>query len=71
MLRSGKDVTMFQRGSTYVVSTSKGSSVFFGKTYCEGGPPVDVADRLIASFPRHMSLPLNQRMVKYVAGLDK
>jgi hypothetical protein len=66
-----KDVTMFQRGSTYIMSTAKGWPVLFGNTYWEGGPPVDIADRLTASFPHHMSVPVNQRAAGYVAGLDK
>ena len=53
------------------MSTSKGWPVLFGSTYVEGGPPVDIADRLVASFPHHMSVPVNQRAVKYLADLDK
>ena len=62
---------MFQRGSTYIMSTAKGWPVLFGDTYWEGGPPVDIADRLTASFPHHMSVPVNQRAAKYIAELDK
>ena len=66
-----KDVTMFQRGSTYIMSTAKGWPFLFGNTYWEGGPPVDITDRLAASFPLYMSVPVNQRRAKYVAELDK
>ena len=66
-----KDVTMFQRGSTYIMSTAKGWPVLFGDTYWEGGPPADIADRLTASFPHHMSVPVNQRAARYIAELDK
>lgn len=40
-------------------------------TYEEGGPPVDIADRLSASFPYHMSTEYSQRKVKEVAELDR
>jgi hypothetical protein len=62
---------MFQRGSTYVMSTAKAWPVLFGETYWEGGPPVDVTDRLVASFPLHMALPIHQRVTRYIAELDK
>ena len=53
------------------MSTAKGWPVLFGDTYWEGGLPVDIADRLTASFPHHMSVPVNQRAAKYIAELDK
>ena len=83
------DVTMFQRSSTYIMSTEKGwptlfqsSSVWSPKhcctyihkplaTYWEGGPPVDVADRINASWPHHNAVGLHQRMAGHVAHLDK
>lgn len=39
--------------------------------YSEIAPPVEIADRLSASFPHHMSIELNQRRVKILAKLDK
>ena len=62
---------MFQRGSTYVMSVTNAWPVVYGRTYYEGGPPVDIADRLAASFPIHMAIPLHQRAAKYLAELDK
>ncbi|KAF8149353.1 FAD/NAD(P)-binding domain-containing protein [Crassisporium funariophilum] len=67
----GVDVTMFQRGSTYVMSTSNGWEVIMGGIYSEGAPPVDFADRLSASFPHHMAVGVNQRQTAYIAQLDK
>ncbi|CAA7260826.1 unnamed protein product [Cyclocybe aegerita] len=67
----GVDVTMFQRGSTYIMSTDKGWPVIFKSLYWEDGPPVDIADRITASFPHHMATGLSQRRTHYVAQLDK
>ncbi|PFH45534.1 hypothetical protein AMATHDRAFT_71621 [Amanita thiersii Skay4041] len=67
----GIDVTMFQRGSTYVMSTKNGWDVLFRGLYCEGGPPADIADRVNASYPHLMSMEIAQRNVKEIAKLDK
>ncbi|TFK44042.1 hypothetical protein BDQ12DRAFT_730165 [Crucibulum laeve] len=67
----GIDVTMFQRGSTYIMSTENGWKVLMEGVYSENAPPVEVADRLNASFPHHMAVPINQRSVKRLAELDK
>ncbi|KAJ3492576.1 hypothetical protein NLJ89_g11205 [Agrocybe chaxingu] len=67
----GVDVTMFQRGSTYVMSTKNGWDVLFKGLYSEDGPPVDLADRIVASFPHHMGVGLNQRGTRHIADLDK
>ncbi|PFH47509.1 hypothetical protein AMATHDRAFT_151910 [Amanita thiersii Skay4041] len=67
----GVDVTMFQRGSTYIMSTKNGWDVLFRGLYCEGGPPVDIADRVAASYPRLMSMEMAQRNVQKIAKLDK
>ncbi|EAU90811.1 monooxygenase [Coprinopsis cinerea okayama7 len=68
---NGVDVTMFQRSSTYIMSVDAGWKGLFEGVYDENSPPVDVADRLTASFPHWASIPLNQDKVKYVAELDK
>ncbi|CAA7270299.1 unnamed protein product [Cyclocybe aegerita] len=67
----GVDVTMFQRGSTYVMSTKNGWDILFKGLYSEDGPPVDLADRIVASFPHHMGVGLNQRSARHIANLDK
>ncbi|KAH9484751.1 Indole-3-pyruvate monooxygenase YUCCA1 [Psilocybe cubensis] len=67
----GVDVTMFQRGSTYIMSTKNGWEVIMKGGYWEGGPPADIVDRVNASFPHHMSTVLNQRQTKRIAELDK
>ncbi|PPQ97225.1 hypothetical protein CVT26_000750 [Gymnopilus dilepis] len=70
--RHGVDVTMFQRGSTYIMSVEKGWEVIMKSVgYWEGGPPVEIADRLNASYPNHMLVPLKQVETRYVAELDK
>ncbi|KAJ7347250.1 hypothetical protein DFH08DRAFT_867664 [Mycena albidolilacea] len=67
----GVDITMYQRSSTYVLTTKNGWNRIMKPVYWEGGPPVDVADRLTASFPHLMAVPLNQRQVRVIAEDDK
>ncbi|KAF9459685.1 hypothetical protein BDZ94DRAFT_1380914 [Collybia nuda] len=67
----GIDVTMYQRSSTYIMTTKSGWKVLFEGVYSEGGPPSDVADRLNASFPNFMSIGVAQRTTKIIAELDK
>ncbi|KIM53187.1 hypothetical protein SCLCIDRAFT_1158567 [Scleroderma citrinum Foug A] len=62
----GIDVTMVQRGPTYVMSM-KGLERIIG----EDGPPVDLADRISASFPNHFLRLLHQRVTKDIADIDK
>ncbi|KAF8661622.1 hypothetical protein AX16_001296, partial [Volvariella volvacea WC 439] len=69
--RHGVDVTMFQRGSTYIMSVKNGWDVLFGGVYSEGAPPTDIADRLGASFPNYMGIGLAQRSTQRIADLDK
>ncbi|KAJ3875081.1 hypothetical protein F5051DRAFT_415018 [Lentinula edodes] len=51
LARAGNDVTMFQRSSTFVMNLDKGWKFIGGALYSEGGPPVDIADRLSQSLP--------------------
>jgi cation diffusion facilitator CzcD-associated flavoprotein CzcO len=67
----GVDVTMHQRGSTYIMSIKNGWKVLMGGVYDETGPPSDVADRLNASFGNMMRVPLYQAQTKQIADLDK
>ncbi|KAF8651407.1 hypothetical protein AX16_004800 [Volvariella volvacea WC 439] len=69
--RHGVDVTMLQRGPTYIMSMKNGWDVLFRGIYSEGSPPTDIADRLSASLPYFMSIGLAQRRVKKIAELDK
>ncbi|KAJ3967698.1 hypothetical protein EV361DRAFT_929427 [Lentinula raphanica] len=48
---NGVDVTMYQRSSTYIMSTKAGWDVLFANLYAEGALPTDLADRVNASFP--------------------
>ncbi|KAM6504081.1 hypothetical protein JOM56_001024 [Amanita muscaria] len=48
---NGIDVTMFQRSSTYIMSVKNGFDVLFEGLYGEEGmPPVDIADKINASY---------------------
>ncbi|KAI0055331.1 FAD/NAD-binding domain-containing protein [Artomyces pyxidatus] len=65
------DVTLFQRSSTYVMSTKNGLSTILGSAYYEGGPPTDLADRITGSYPVYLTKLLHQRIVPYIAEQDK
>ncbi|KAF9522147.1 hypothetical protein CPB83DRAFT_823118 [Crepidotus variabilis] len=67
----GIDVTMFQRSSTYVLSTKRGVPMLIGPLYNENGPPTHIADRLSASFPITLLSGIHHRVVKLVAEVDK
>lgn len=67
----GIDVTMFQRSSTYIMSTRNGFKVIMNGTYEENGLPIEIADTIVASFPNLMMIQIGQRQVKDIAELDK
>ncbi|PPQ75988.1 hypothetical protein CVT24_006553 [Panaeolus cyanescens] len=74
----GIDVTLFQRGSTstYIMSIHNGYDVlfrglFFEPTPTSTPPPIDLSDRIMASFPHFMATELNRRRAKEIAELDK
>ncbi|KXN81274.1 putative indole-3-pyruvate monooxygenase YUCCA4 [Leucoagaricus sp. SymC.cos] len=67
----GIDVTMVQRGPTYIMSCKNGWDILFKGLYEEGGPLADIADRITASFPHFMAIEFQQRKTKEIAELDK
>ncbi|KAJ7090179.1 hypothetical protein C8R44DRAFT_818281 [Mycena epipterygia] len=68
---NGVDVTIYQRSSTYVLTIKNGWKHVMAGRYAEGGPPVDLVDRLSASFPHFMAIPLHQRQAMRIAEDDK
>ncbi|KAJ3559302.1 hypothetical protein NM688_g425 [Phlebia brevispora] len=64
----GVDVTIFQRSSTYVMSTKEGMPRMMSPLYWEGGPPTEEADLLNASIPILYSKLLAKRTA---AGIHK
>ncbi|KAL4064294.1 hypothetical protein V8B97DRAFT_1920121 [Scleroderma yunnanense] len=86
---NGVDVTMVQRGPTYIMSVKEGVTRLIGSghtiltsnttmtdalyevLYNEDGPPTDLADRISASFPYHLTVLLHQRVTKDIADTDK
>jgi cation diffusion facilitator CzcD-associated flavoprotein CzcO len=67
----GVDVTMYQRSSTYIMSTKNGWAVNFSGTYEEGGPPTEVADLIVQSLPKYASKLLEIRATAVVKELDR
>ncbi|KAG8220803.1 FAD/NAD(P)-binding domain-containing protein [Butyriboletus roseoflavus] len=66
----GVDITMVQRGPTYIMSTKEGMPRCLA-LFWDGGPPTDVADRVNASYPSHVLKLVNQRVTKDIADADK
>ena len=67
----GANVTIVQRGPTYVISTAYGIPAIHAALYSENGPPVDQADLLSLSFPWNLYLELQPPVVKKLAEIDK
>ncbi|KAF5371656.1 hypothetical protein D9758_003551 [Tetrapyrgos nigripes] len=68
---NGVDVTMVQRGPTYVMTVRNGYKVM-GGLFSEGGPPTDIADRIQASFPFFIGMNgMLQRRTKEIEELDR
>lgn len=53
------------------MSAKNGTSKFLGGLYVEGGPPIDIVDRITLSFPNKFGELLHRRMTSDIAELDK
>jgi putative flavoprotein involved in K+ transport len=67
----GAEVTMVQRGETYVLSQKHGIAAIFGGLYYEGGPSLEEADLLNAAYPWALSLALGPAQTQAIAELDR
>ncbi|EGO25706.1 hypothetical protein SERLADRAFT_437430 [Serpula lacrymans var. lacrymans S7.9] len=64
------DVTMCQRGPTYIMTTKEGMPRLLS-LFWDGGPPTDIADRINASYPNHLLKLMHVRLTKNIAEADK
>ncbi|KAG1721001.1 hypothetical protein EDB19DRAFT_2044478 [Suillus lakei] len=69
-VENGVDVTMVQRGPSYVMSTKEGMPRLMS-IFWEGGPPTDIADRVAASYPNSFLTLMHIRVTKDIADADK
>ncbi|CAL1697215.1 unnamed protein product [Somion occarium] len=67
----GVDVTIYQRSSTYVMTTKEGMPRLMQPLYWEGGPPTEQADRLSNSVPIYFSKLIAQRKCAHIHEADK
>jgi putative flavoprotein involved in K+ transport len=67
----GAQVTMVQRGATYVISCGYGIPALHEALYSESSPPVDQADLLSLSFPWPLYLELQPPITRKLAEIDK
>ncbi|KAF5382247.1 hypothetical protein D9757_008944 [Collybiopsis confluens] len=65
------DVTMYQRGSTLIVTTNTFLQVFFKGLYDEDGPPTEVADLISFSYPLAFMAELGKRQTLDCEKLDQ
>ncbi|PGG96233.1 hypothetical protein AJ79_09669 [Helicocarpus griseus UAMH5409] len=64
---SGADVTMLQRGGTFVISQKKGVAALMASMYDESGPPTDDADTYVQSMPIPVQLAFHVHATKMIA----
>ncbi|EIW65341.1 FAD/NAD-P-binding domain-containing protein [Trametes versicolor FP-101664 SS1] len=69
-VHNGVDVTMYQRESTYVMTTREGGPRIFGKLWWEGALPPDEADRVDASLPIWVNEQIGKRTTQEIAEAD-
>ncbi|KAI0697450.1 FAD/NAD(P)-binding domain-containing protein [Cytidiella melzeri] len=67
----GVDVTMWQRGKTYIMTTKEGMPRLMKGVYWEDGPPVEVADLIDNSLPIPYRKMIHTRIAKDIAEADK
>ncbi|EJT97539.1 FAD/NADP-binding domain-containing protein [Dacryopinax primogenitus] len=67
----GIDVTIFQRDSTYIMTTKHGMPVVMRGLYWEGCPPTEQADMLSASLPNEVLRHVHKRYTQEVAEKDR
>ncbi|KAH8119454.1 FAD/NAD-binding domain-containing protein [Phellopilus nigrolimitatus] len=65
------DVTILQRGSTYIMSVKHGITRFNSGSYWEDTPPADISDRVGASYPHFLVKLMHQRLAPEIAEMDK
>ncbi|KAK9472389.1 uncharacterized protein V1510DRAFT_417353 [Dipodascopsis tothii] len=67
----GADVTIYQRSSTYIMSSENGLGTLFKNLYEEGGPTVEQADAIFYSNPIEVHQILGKDITRQIANLDK
>jgi cation diffusion facilitator CzcD-associated flavoprotein CzcO len=67
----GAEVTLLQRGATYVLSTRHGVPSTWGTLYSENSPEADIADSLGGSVPLAYLLEQVPQVVRSIADEDK
>ena len=68
---NGAEVTMLQRGPTYVMSTRHGVPATWQALYSETSPPMEIADSLGGSWPLEFFMENWPHAVRAVAQQDK
>ena len=68
---SGAEVTLVQRGSTYVMSRDRGNEILFKNQYNEDSLPLEYADLQATSIPWPLLLQLAEAQTASIAELDR
>lgn len=67
----GAEVTILQRGATYILSTRNGVPATWAELYSESSPPGDIADSLAGSLPLAFMMENWPHAVRAIAEQDK
>jgi cation diffusion facilitator CzcD-associated flavoprotein CzcO len=67
----GAEVTMLQRGPTYIMSTRHGVPMTFGEYYSETSPPDEISDSLGGSLPLSFMMENWPHAVRAIAEQDR
>ncbi|KAI0791868.1 hypothetical protein C8Q75DRAFT_876016 [Abortiporus biennis] len=70
-VENGVDVTIYQRSSTYIMTTKEGMPRYLKPLYWEGGPPTEVADLFGNSLPHNFNKLLLQRISAQIEEADR
>lgn len=71
LYHSGAQVTMVQRGGTYVMSRDRGNEILFETQYNEDSLPLKYADLQATSIPWPLLLQLAESQTAAIADLDR
>jgi cation diffusion facilitator CzcD-associated flavoprotein CzcO len=68
---NGADVTMLQRGGTYVMTAKKGVPMLHAGLYDESGPPTEDADIYAQSMPVPVAFTFSTLLTKKITAVDQ
>ncbi|GJJ11518.1 hypothetical protein Clacol_005751 [Clathrus columnatus] len=68
---TGLDITMIQRSATCIISAKHGLRFFGGSSIDDAPTPVDIADRIAASYPLYLGKRMHQLAIAHLKPYDQ